>query len=400
MSRELAIVSYRDKIISAYLKDDKLFRVHVSVPGRQSLLGNIYVGKVINVVKNINAAFVEIGGKQTCYLSLKEENDAIFVTPKQTKKIVQGDEILVQVKRDSVKTKAPTVTTRLTLTGRYAVLVKGRPQILISQKIHSEEERERFIRLAESFCGTDYGFIIRTNAVEVSDEELCEELTGLSKEYEKLLSFGTKRTCYSLVYRSQDELELNARNYMNHALDRIITDLPEVYHTLTELFAGNDKEQKKVVLYEDTAYPLIKLLSLETKLSHVLAEKVWLKSGGSLVIQPTEALTAIDVNTERAIAGKRNPETTFFKVNMEAAEEICRQLQARNLSGIIIVDFIDMKKNEHRQELLAFMRQLLKEDPVKAVLVDMTPLGLVEITRMKREKPLHELLRPEAINNS
>ena len=116
MSRELAIVSYRDKIISAYLKDDKLFRVHVSVPGSQSLLGNIYVGKVVNVVKNINAAFVEIGGKQTCYLSLKEENDAIFVTPKQTKKIVQGDEILVQVKRDSVKTKAPTVTTKLTLT--------------------------------------------------------------------------------------------------------------------------------------------------------------------------------------------------------------------------------------------------------------------------------------------
>ena len=206
------------------------------------------------------------------------------------------------------------------------------------------------------------------------------------------MEFGTKRTCYSLVYKNKDELSLNARNYMNHSLDRIITDLPEVYSSLRELFGEHKEEQDKVLLYEDDSYPLIKMLGLETKLSRVLSEKVWLKSGGSLVIQPTEALTAIDVNTERAIAGKRNPETTFFKVNLEAAEEICRQLQARNLSGIIIVDFIDMKKEEHRKELLSYMRGLLREDPVKAVLVDMTPLGLVEITRMKRVKPLHELL--------
>ena len=140
MSNQLAIVSYRDKIISAYLKDDKLFRVHVTIPEKKELLGNIYVGKVVNVVKNINAAFVEIEGKQVCYLSLKEEKDAVFVNPKSKAEIVQGDEILVQVKKDSVKTIAPTVTTRLTLTGRFAVLVKGETKVLISQKIRQEKE--------------------------------------------------------------------------------------------------------------------------------------------------------------------------------------------------------------------------------------------------------------------
>lgn len=392
MSNQLAIVSYRNKIISAYLKDDKLFRVHVTIPEKKELLGNIYVGKVVNVVKNINAAFVEIEGKQVCYLSLKEEKDAVFVNPKSKAEIVQGDEILVQVKKDSVKTKAPTVTTRLTLTGRFAVLVKGESKVLISQKIRQEEEKKRLTLLAKEFCTDNFSFIMRTNGTEASDEEIKAELSELRKSYEALMEFGTKRTCYSLVYKNKDELSLNARNYMNRSLDRIITDLPEVYSSLRELFEEHNEEQDKVVFYEDESYPLIKLLGLETKLSRVLSEKVWLKSGGSLVIQPTEALTAIDVNTERAIAGKRNPETTFFKVNLEAAEEICRQLQARNLSGIIIVDFIDMKKEEHRQELLTYMRQLLREDPVKAVLVDMTPLGLVEITRMKREKPLHELL--------
>ena len=392
MSNQLAIVSYRDKIISAYLKDDKLFRVHVTIPEKKELLGNIYVGKVVNVVKNINAAFVEIEGKQVCYLSLKEEKDAVFVNAKNGAKIVQGDEILVQVKKDSIKTKAPTVTTRLTLTGRFAVLVKGESKILISQKIRQEKEKIRLTILAEEFRTDNFSFIMRTNGTEASDEEIKAELNELRKNYESLMEFGTKRTCYSLVYKNKDELSLNARNYMNHSLDRIITDLPEVYSSLRELFGEHKEEQDKVLLYEDDSYPLIKMLGLETKLSRVLSEKVWLKSGGSLVIQPTEALTAIDVNTERAIAGKRNPETTFFKVNLEAAEEICRQLQARNLSGIIIVDFIDMKKEEHRKELLSYMRGLLREDPVKAVLVDMTPLGLVEITRMKREKPLHELL--------
>lgn len=393
MSSQLAVVSYRNHTLSAYYEDDTLLELQVLHPEEHNYLGNIYIGKVTNVVKNIQAAFVEIEGKITCYLSLKEEKHAIFINPKKTTKIVQGDEILVQVSRESVKTKGPTVTTKISLSGRYVVLTRGGGQISVSRKIDSKEKREQLQTLAQEFESKEYGWILRTNANVASEEMIRAEMELLKSQYEQVLQYGIHRTCYSCVYESPAELIIQVRDRLTPELSRIITDIPEIHEQLLNAFGNDSEAAKRLVLYNDESYPLIKLLSLETQIGKALGKKVWLKSGASLVIEPTEALTSIDVNTEKAIQGNRNPETTYLKVNREAAGEICRQLRLRNLSGIIIVDFIDMKKEAHKRELLAYMRGLLLNDPVKCMLIDMTALGLVEITRMKKRKPLHEELR-------
>ena len=168
--------------------------------------------------------------------------------------------------------------------------------------------------------------------------------------------------------------------------ERIVTDLQSVYEELYPIYGD------KVELYSDDSYSLDKLLGISTKLLKANEKKVWLKSGGNLVIEPTEALTVIDVNTGKAVDGRRNKETTFYKINCEAAIEAARQIRMRNLSGIILIDFIDMKEQEHVEELMQLLRMKLSEDKVKTVLVDITKLGLVEITRMKKNPPLREAL--------
>ena len=179
------------------------------------------------------------------------------------------------------------------------------------------------------------------------------------------------------------------RSRKSGAFDRIITDEREIYEKLRNESTCPDET---VVFYEDHSYPLDKLLGISAKLEKAGKKHVWLKSGGSLVIEPTEALTVIDVNTEKAIGGKRNSETTFFRINVEAAKEAARQIRIRNLSGIILIDFIDMKEREHEEALLSELRREFEKDPVRTAVVDMTKLGLVEITRMKVRKPLHEML--------
>ena len=171
--------------------------------------------------------------------------------------------------------------------------------------------------------------------------------------------------------------------------ERIVTDLQSVYEELYPIYGD------KVELYSDDSYSLDKLLGISTKLLKANEKKVWLKSGGNLVIEPTEALTVIDVNTGKAVDGRRNKETTFYKINCEAAIEAARQIRMRNLSGIILIDFIDMKEQEHVEELMQLLRMKLSEDKVKTVLVDITKLGLVEITRMKKNPPLREVLQSE-----
>ncbi len=381
INRQLAVIRRGAYYISAVLEGNALDNVILEEADERALrVGDIYVGRVDHVVKNIQAAFVEVQKHKMCYLPLKE------CAPQ---KVAAGQEFAVQVKKAAVKAKRAVVTRNLEFAGRYAVVTVLNRAKAISVNIKEEAVRERLRRLLAEFEDEPFGIILRTNCQEAGEEQIREECEALLRQAETVVEQSKSRVRFTKVYCSEMEVVKYIRDRKSGAFDRIITDEREIYEKLRNEPACPDET---LVFYEDHSYPLDKLLGISAKLEKAGKKHVWLKSGGSLVIEPTEALTVIDVNTEKAIEGKRDSETTFFRINVEAAKEAARQIRIRNLSGIILIDFIDMKEREHEAALLSELSREFEKDPVRTVVVDMTKLGLVEITRMKVRKPLHEML--------
>lgn len=376
---QIVITRLQNKLAMFYMEDEKIYDVLVGADNCQDVLevGDIYVGKVQNIVQNINAAFVEVRKDVICYLPLAECGP---------RKIKCGDEIVVQVTKAAVKTKQAVVSLYPEVAGQYCVVstkstVKG-----ISKKIQDETNKERLRNVLDEFTGEEYGIVLRTNAEFAASEEIAKECRSLLADMHDRMDHSQYKTCFSLL-RKEDSFYLRyIRSCQLDGIERVITDMGEVYEELQPVYGD------KVVLYEDVSYPLDKLLGISSKLKKAFEKRAWLKSGGNLVIEPTEALTVIDVNTGKAIDGKRNQETTFFKINCEAAVEAARQIRMRNISGIILIDFIDMQQKRHEIELMELLRTELKKDKTRTALVDITKLGLVEITRMKKNKPLWEVL--------
>lgn len=385
---KLLLTPYRNKILLLHIKDNRLIFAQAFSSKNESILGNIYIGKVTNVVKNIDAAFVEIYPGQICFLPLKECRNAILTNRTFDKRILAGDEIVVQVVKEAAKTKQPSVTANISFTGTYCVVTTGKQHIGYSNKL-KVAEKEHLKKFSAEFH--EFGYVFRTNCRELHGnyEPLEKELTTLTERAEIFLNTAMHRTCYSLLSESPAPyLSAVASMYQNE-YDEIITDDKILYEKLTSC---DGLPSEKIRFYEDERLSLQKLYSVETKLSEALSKHVWLKSGGYLVIEPTEALTVIDVNTGKSI-GKCTPEEHYFRTNMEAALEIARQLKLRNISGIIIVDFINMESKENGDELLTQLKVALKRDAVKTKVVDITPLGLVEITRQKINRPFAEQMR-------
>lgn len=386
--------------MTALTADGKCRSLNLEPEERGSLLGNIYIGKVQNVVKNINAAFIDLGGGKMGYYSLTENRDHLFAdstsAPCPGRKIKQGDELVVQVARDAVKTKDPVLSCYLNFTGKYAVLTMGKPQIGFSTRIRDERWKSEVREYVGGLKDERFGLIIRTNAMDVPKETIGREVLELRERMDSLLIKASCRLCFSVLESTEPSYILGLRDTYAGTLEAILTDQPDCYGRMKEyLDASQPGDACKLKLYEDAGLPLIKLYSLESAMEEALGRRVWLKSGGYLVIEPTEALTVVDVNTGK-YTGKKNVDDTILKINLEAACETARQICLRNLSGIIIVDFIDMTKEEHRRLLLERLEEELKKDSVKTVLVDMTKLGLVEITRKKVRKPFHEMMRESA----
>ncbi|MBQ6886909.1 MAG: ribonuclease E/G [Lachnospiraceae bacterium] len=385
---KLLLTPYKNKILLLHIKNNRLVFAQAFSAKNESILGNIYIGKVTNVVKNIDAAFVEIYPGQICFLPLKECRHAILTNRTYDKRILAGDEIVVQVVKEAVKTKQPSVTANISFTGTYCVVTTGKRTIGYSNKLKvaEKEKLEKFSK--DFFSNSTFGYVFRTNCRELHGnyEPLTEELHVLTKKANDFLTTAVHRTCYSLLEESSAPYISAVNSIYQNEYDEIITDNQSLYEKLT---ACAELSSAKIRFYEDDSFPLQKLYSVETKLSEALAKQVWLKSGGYLVIEPTEALTVIDVNTGKSI-GKCTPEEHYFRTNMEAAKEIARQLKLRNISGIIIVDFINMDSKDKEDELLLQLKTDLKGDSVKTKVVDITPLGLVEITRQKISKTLAE----------
>ena len=380
------------KTLSVLMNHKDCMEISCDIEEERSLIGNIYVGKVKNIVKNIDAAFVEIKKGVLCFLPLSEAEDAIFKNHKENKKLVIGDELLVQVLKDGIKTKAPVVSTNLNFTGRYFVFTTKRKEELgVSNKLDSVD-RKRLQDYVRQKNDDDFGVIIRTNAKSAALGELDREYAYLKEVHDKVVNFGIHKTVFSLLMQDEAPYIKQLRNIRQDELDEIITDDKEIYDQAYEFLSAHQPgDLDKLRLYNDDSYSLWKMYSLETILDDATRTRVWLKSGGYLVIEPTEALTVIDVNTGK-YDGNKNADATFKKINTEAAVETAKQLRLRNISGIVIIDFIDMKTEEDKQEVLSVLNQELKKDPVKAALVDMTKLNLAEVTRKKVKKSLREQL--------
>lgn len=379
----------QELIVSAYYEDGKAVELSCFCPEETELLGSIYIGKVKNIVKNIEAAFIEIEGGILCYYSLREQEEPLYIKEKTGSRLSPGDELLVQVNREAVKTKAPAVTCNLNFPGKYLVLTTGEKKLGLSSKL-SKEEKERLRVIAEPFLTGEFGVIVRTNAAQAPEELLREEFERLSSICRKVLTAGKHQSCFSRVYQEPPAYAAGIRSLKKESLSRIITDDLEIYETLSEyLLTYQPEDRGKLRFYTEESPDLNRLYKVASSLKAALQERVWLKSGAYLIIQPTEALTVIDVNTGK-YDGRGKSRETFLRINLEAARETARQLRLRNLSGIIVVDFIDMEEEADKKALMELLEQELLKDPVKTVLVDMTPLGLVEITRKKVRKTLKE----------
>lgn len=391
---KILILKLYDKLLSLLVSGNQILSARAQQENTVTV-GDIYIGKVQNISRNIDAAFVDLGGKYLTFLPLSDVAYASLVNRKPDGTLKAGDEVLVQVTKEPMKTKLAGVTTKLSLSGRYAVISMPGPKktsVQISSKLNRKQQN-RFRGLeALQTLSEHYQIIVRTNAGTLTDETpLIQEVDNLTEKLTHLLAVADKRTCYSCLYRSQPDYITFIQNAYRTEYDEIITDLPDVYEALQESFKDTDIP---IRLYNDPGLPLYKLYSVEIRIQELLDKRVWLKSGGYLVIEPTEALISIDVNTGKCETGK-NAEETFMKINQEAAQMIALQLRARNLSGMILIDFINMKQKEHELQLMEYMRKLLRQDPVTANVVDMTGLGLMELTRRKIDPSFAQQIRKD-----
>lgn len=397
MERKILIEKRENRIRTFFLEDGDIVEIHSAAEEESGSgscrLGDVYIGKVKNIVPNIGAAFIEIGNGVNCYYDMKDAKSSFFTHKSGKKMLCIGDELVVQISREAVKTKAPTVTGSISFTGRYAVLTHGNTRIGASSKI-PKSLRDEYKEKLSSFQNERYGIIVRTNAKDVPFQDVLDEVNCLREEYEALFQTASTRKCFSCLKSAPPSYILDLKNvYMDGMQDIIIGD-KELYARI-QSFVRTELPDKLPLLklYDDPAFPLDKLYSTQTILEKALAERAWLKTGGYLIIQPTEALTVIDVNSGKraAKAGSRvQSEDGAMKVNLEAAREAAKQIRLRNLSGIIVVDFINMDSEDNTQRLLHEFRFHLAKDPIQTTLVDMTPLGLVEITRKKVRRPLYE----------
>lgn len=383
------LICHEKKIRTAALEEQgRISQLNFSETASKGILGNIYVGKVQNIVKNIHAAFIEIADGIMCYYSLDDKADPVFTNPKKDSVMKIGDEVIVQVSKEGMKTKLPSVSSNLNFTGRYLVLTSQRKELGFSGKLN-KEEKKRIREFLEGEMPENAGIIVRTNARNAKKEEILEELKNLQTRYETLLKKGHSRVCFSLLEEHMPDYLQTLQNVYTQTLDEIVTDDPEVFQVVQNYLNCYGEYEIPLRFYEDKLLPLSKLYSLESVLERSLQERVWLKSGGFLVIQPTEAFVCIDVNTGK-FSGKKEIQETFRKINLEAAKEIAWQLRLRNLSGIILIDFINMENQEDKKELLHTLQAYLNQDPIKGTVVDITPLNIVEVTRKKVRKPLLE----------
>ncbi len=390
----------------ALLEDKELVEVYIERPDSGRMVGNIYRGRVSSVLPGMQAAFIDIGYDKNAFLyvgdaisqkEFSEEEDDVYQDVKccNIDEILRpGQELTVQVIKEPIGSKGPRVTTHITLPGRHLVLLPNADYTGVYRRIENDSERGKLRKIAEKLKPKGMGLIVRTASEGKSEDDFTHDLNFLLKLWDSIKQkehSGAIPRCMhkdlSLVYRA-------VRDLFTWEVDRFVINDRNQYAKVLELVDMISPALKYRVEYFSKNYDLFEYYQIESKINKALARKVWLKCGGYLVIDRTEALTVIDVNTGKYVGGS-NLEDTVLKTNMEAAKEIAKQIRLRDIGGIIIIDFIDMHEHEHQQMVMDNLKYALKRDRTKTTVVGMTGLGLIEMTRKKVRQELSTVLTTE-----
>ncbi|QLE87072.1 MULTISPECIES: ribonuclease G [Shewanella] len=384
----------------ALVEHGVLQEVHIERRMKRGIVGNIYKGKVSRVLPGMQAAFVDIGLDKAAFLHasdivphtecVADVEKGNFVVRDIAELVRQGQDIMVQVVKDPLGTKGARLTTDITLPSRYLVFMPGSSHVGVSQRIESEEIRARLKGLTEPFVDEDGGFIIRTAAESAGEQELVQDAAFLRRVWAKV-SERRKRPGVALLYQDLALPVRIVRDFVGTELDQIQVDSGQTYEELVQFSQEFMPEIAEKIEHYSGPVPIFDLYDVENEVQRALGRKVELKSGGYLIIDQTEAMTTVDINTG-AFVGHRNLEETIFNTNLEATQAIARQLRLRNLGGIIIIDFIDMIDEEHKRRVLTSLEAALSTDRVKTNISGFSGLGLVEMTRKRTRESLEHVL--------
>ena len=401
MSAEILVNVTPRESRAAFLENGVLQEVHIERANRRGITSNVYKGRVSRVLPGMQAAFIDVGLDRTAFLHVsdiarREDVDVEFEAPRTDDiraAVSEGGELLVQVLKDPLGTKGARLTTFITLPSRFLVYMPQGRGVGVSARIEDEAERARLRTLVEAFMPAERpgGYIVRTVAEGVAPEALSADMLFLQRLWELVSQAGLGAPAGRLVH---EDLPLHVRvlrDLLGQDVERVQVDAPAAYARMLE-FARTfmPESESRIELYRGNR-PILDLYGVEDEIQKALDRKVPLKSGGYLIIDQTEAMTTIDVNTG-AFVGHRNLEDTIFRTNLEAAVAIARQLRLRNLGGIIIIDFIDMQDEDHRRQVLQALEKSLATDHARTHISSVSPLGLVEMTRKRTRESLEHLL--------
>jgi len=396
MPKEILInIETQEKRV-AIVNDGRLDEFYIERPGDKTIVGNIYKGKIEAVLPSIGAAFVDIGMPKKGFLYLSEIESAFEAeaadAPKSTvkKEIKKGEEVLVQVVKESFGTKGPRLSTHIGIAGRYLVLTTEDNQVGISRRIEEDEERRRLRQVFQELkLPKDVGFIVRTAASGKSKQELLRDANFLLKLWRRLEKTITQEKAPALIYEEYDLTFRAIRDSFTEDVSKLIVDSkPEFYRILRFMKAFLSYLTKKVELYRGD--DLFGDKDIDKQINRIFESRVYLKSKAYIIIEPTEGLVVIDVNSG-GFKKKVGQEEAAFKVNCEAAIEAARQLVLRDLGGIVVIDFIDMERESHRREVLRVLKKALSEDKAKYDILGISKFGLVEMTRERIHKTVQML---------
>ncbi len=415
MKKRLLINSNSSETRAALTENDRVAEVFIERAGDQSLVGNIYKGKVSRILPGMQSAFIDIGLDRAGFLfggdiadpgekpvsksaaDVDDEED-LFENKRPShsrlpieKKIRQGQEIIVQVAKDPIGSKGPRVTTYVSIPGRYLVLMPDTNEIGISRRIGDDKDRQRLRKMIEKIKGNDVGIIVRTAAAAASEKQLQDDLHYLLTIWKSVKTKRAKQRAPSVLHLEQDLHLKTTRDLYSDDVSEIIVDNKNVFKELRGFLKSTiPNAVQKVKLYNKPS-PIFDEFDIEFDLARAIARKVWLPSGGYLVIDRTEALTSFDVNTGKFV-GKLSAQETILKTNLEAIPVIVAQLRLRNIGGIIILDFIDMDGQGDRDKVFSAFEKELKKDKAKSNVLKINELGLVQMTRKRTSESLERRL--------
>jgi ribonuclease E len=403
MSRKMLINAlHAEEARVAIVEDGRLVDLDVEIAGNEQIRGNIYKGVVVRVEQGLQAAFVDVGLKKLGFLQMGElhpENwkwrddvpeDQRHRRPRIQEILRRGQELIVQVEKGERDNKGSALTTYASLPGRYMVLMPGSDSSGISRKVEAEGERKKLKEIiSEMTIPEGYGYIIRTEAVGRTREELQKDLDSLIALYEGVRAQGATMKGAGLIYQESALIIRTIRDYFSADIDEVLVDSKDVYKDVRECLKEIDPQFEKLVKMHQEKRPIFSRYQLEEQIDLIYEKKVPLKSGGSIFIEPTEALVSIDVNSGKS-TGEKGVEDTAFKTNMEAAEEAARQLRLRDLGGLIVIDFIDMRDRKHNAEVEKTLKAALKADKARVNVSRISEFGLLEMSRQRIRQTLNQ----------